>query len=294
MLIAHVSDTHIRNLKYHYEYRQAFEDLYDKLQDQRPDIIVHTGDIAHTKTQLSPEYFELTSEFLNRLANIAPLYVILGNHDGNLKNIERQDAITPIVEALQNNNIHLLKDSGEVEINDEVTLNVLSVFDRDNWKEPSDPSKINVALYHGSISGCETGQGFTITQGDDTASIFKGFDFALLGDIHKRQQMDTEGRVWYAGSTIQQNFGESLRKGYLLWNIHSKDDWTVEFHALRNPRPFISIYLDKNGDLPETHVPRDAYLRIVSQYDLPLTKLRQAVDAAEVKWRPFTSKCKKN
>ena len=140
MLIAHISDTHIRNLKYHYEYRQAFEDLYDKLRDQRPDIIVHTGDIAHTKTQLSPEYFELTSEFLNTLANIAPLYVILGNHDGNLKNSERQDAITPIVEALQNDNIHLLKESGEVEVNDEVTLNVLSVFDRDNWNEPSNPS----------------------------------------------------------------------------------------------------------------------------------------------------------
>ncbi len=288
MLIAHISDTHIRNLKYHYEYRQAFEDLYDKLRDQRPDIIVHTGDIAHTKTQLSPEYFELTSELLNTLANIAPLYVILGNHDGNLKNAERQDAITPIVEALQNNNIHLLKDSGEVEVNDEVTLSVLSVFDRDNWNEPSDPSKINVALYHGSISGCETGQGFTIQQGDDTASIFRGFDFALLGDIHKRQQMDTEGRVWYAGSTIQQNFGESLRKGYLLWNIHSKDDWTVEFHALRNPRPFITINLDQEGELPETHVPRDAYLRIVSHYNLPLTKLRQAVDAAEVKWRPYS------
>ena len=289
MLIAHISDTHIRNLKYHYEYRQAFEDLYDKLRDQRPDIIVHTGDIAHTKTQLSPEYFELTSEFLSELASIAPLYVILGNHDGNLKNAERQDAITPIVEALQNDNIHLLKESGEVEVNDEVTLNVLSVFDRDNWNEPSNPSKINVALYHGSISGCETGQGFTITQGDDTASIFQGFDFAMLGDIHKRQQMDTEGRVWYAGSTIQQNFGESLRKGYLLWNIKSKDDWNIEFHALRNPRPFISIHLDRNGDLPETHVPRDAYLRIVSQYDLPLTKLRQAVDAAEVKWRPFST-----
>ena len=164
MLIAHVSDTHIRNLKYHYEYRQAFADLYDKLRDQKPDIIVHTGDIAHTKTQLSPEYFELTSEFLNTLANIAPLYVILGNHDGNLKNIERQDAITPIVEALDNKNLHLLKDSGEVILENNVVLNVLSVFDRDNWVHPTDKSKINIALYHGSISGCETGQGFTITK----------------------------------------------------------------------------------------------------------------------------------
>jgi len=289
MLIAHISDTHIRNLKYHYEYRQAFEDLYDKLRDQRPDIIVHTGDIAHTKTQLSPEYFEMTSNFLSKLADIAPTIIIAGNHDGNLKNPERQDAITPIIDALQNPNLIFLKDSGEYRFSDEVTFNVLSVFDRDNWREPSDPSKINVALYHGSISGCETGQGFTIQQGDDTASIFGGFDFAMLGDIHKRQQMDTEGRVWYAGSTVQQNFGESLRKGYLLWNINSKDDWTVEFHALHNPRPFVTIYLDQSGDLPETHVPRNAYLRIVSQYDLPLTKLRQAVDAAEVKWRPFST-----
>ena len=50
MRIAHISDTHIRNLKYHYEYKQAFADLYNKLRDQKPDIIVHTGDIAHTKT----------------------------------------------------------------------------------------------------------------------------------------------------------------------------------------------------------------------------------------------------
>ena len=64
MLIAHISDTHIRNLKYHYEYRQAFEDLYDKLRDQRPDIIVHTGDIAHTKTQLSPEYLCACVQYL--------------------------------------------------------------------------------------------------------------------------------------------------------------------------------------------------------------------------------------
>ena len=137
MRIAHISDTHIRNLKYHYEYKQAFVDLYNKLRDQKPDIIVHTGDIAHTKTQLSPEYFELTSEFLASMADIAPLYVILGNHDGNLKNIERQDALTPIVEALNHDNIHLLKDSGETFLEDDIVLNVLSVFDRENWVRPT-------------------------------------------------------------------------------------------------------------------------------------------------------------
>ena len=77
--IAHFADTHIRNLKFHDEYRYVFNQIYKKLLRQKPDYIVHCGDLAHTKTQLSPEYFALASEFLKNLADIAPTYVILGN-----------------------------------------------------------------------------------------------------------------------------------------------------------------------------------------------------------------------
>ena len=98
--IAHIADTHIKNLKYHYEYRIIFKELYEKLEQENPDFIVHCGDLAHTKTQLSPEYFELATEFIKNVADIAPLVLIPGNHDGNLKNSSRQDALTPIVEAL--------------------------------------------------------------------------------------------------------------------------------------------------------------------------------------------------
>ena len=84
--IAHVSDTHIRNLKYHEEYREVFKHLYQVLRQEQHDYIVHCGDIAHTKTQLSPEYFVMASDFLDGLTNIAPLIVIRANHHGNLKN----------------------------------------------------------------------------------------------------------------------------------------------------------------------------------------------------------------
>ena len=178
MKIAHISDTHIRNLKYHYEYKIAFEDLYRKLRQMKPNFIVHTGDIAHTKTQLSPEFFQMCAGFLHNLAEIAPTYIILGNHDGNLKNDTRQDAISPIVDALEHKNLHLLKDSGEVDITDTVTLNVLSVFDRENWRKPTDKSRINIALYHGSIHGCRTSQGFVIQEGEDSVDIFKHFDLS--------------------------------------------------------------------------------------------------------------------
>ena len=286
--LAHVADTHIRNLKYHDEYRVAFKNLYEALLEDQPDCIVHCGDLAHTKTQLSPEYFQLCAEFLSSLANIAPTYVILGNHDGNLKNDNRQDAITPIVNALKHPRLHLLKDSGEIHIDDGLALNVLSIFDRDNWVRPTDTNKINIALYHGAIAGCKTGSNWVMDKGDDDVSIFRDFDFAMLGDIHRQQQLDTEGRVWYCGSTTQQKFSESPLKGYLLWDIETKDEFKVTKRNVANPRPFITIRLNPDGSLPDSHAPRNCRLRLVSKTNLPSDKLRKARSIAEMRWKPYS------
>ena len=133
MKFAHIADTHIRNLKYHYEYKAVFEKLYQILEEEGVDYIIHCGDIAHTKTQISPEFVDMCTKFFRSLADIAPTYVILGNHDGNLKNSSRQDALTPIAEALNHPELHLLKNSGETLLGDSVAINVFSVFDRD-WE----------------------------------------------------------------------------------------------------------------------------------------------------------------
>ncbi len=45
---AHISDTHIRNVKYHEEYRKVFADIYESLENEKPDYIIHSGVIAHT------------------------------------------------------------------------------------------------------------------------------------------------------------------------------------------------------------------------------------------------------
>ena len=286
--IAHISDTHIRNLKYHDEYRHVFNQIYDSLKQEQPDYIVHTGDLAHTKTQLSPEYFEVASNFLKSLADIAPTIMILGNHDGNLKNGDRQDAVTPIIEALQHPNFTLLKNSGEYSPESGITFNVLSVFDRDNWQPPSDNNAINIALYHGAICGSRVGSNYSLDHGEDDIGIFKDFDYAMLGDIHKIQYLDPAGRVWYAGSTVQQNFGESQLKGYLMWNIHSKQKHTVDKRLFRSPRPFVTIEINKDGTLPTADVPRGSRLRLISNYNLPTAKLKRACDYAQVKWSPYS------
>jgi DNA repair exonuclease SbcCD ATPase subunit/DNA repair exonuclease SbcCD nuclease subunit len=286
--IAHISDTHIRNLKFHKQYRVAFEDMYKKLKKLKPDYIIHCGDIAHRKTDISPELVEMTTDFLRNLGAIAPTHVILGNHDGNLRNDNRQDAITPIVEAMEDPNIFLHKFSAEVELNKKITLNVLSVFDKDNWiVEPTNNKKINIALYHGSVSGCKTETGFMLEHGIDI-SILSEFDFALLGDIHKtNQKLDHEGRVRYCGSTIQQNHGETDDKGFLTWDIKDKDTFEVEHHQILNINPFITVVLTPKGKVPKSlELPEGARVRLRSLNQISVDAMRKAQSIVNTKFKP--------
>lgn len=255
MRIAHIADIHIRNYKYHKEYKAAFEDLYVKLREQRVDLICLLGDIAHTKTDISPEFVKMTSDLFIELGKIAPTKIILGNHDLNCKAKARLDAITPIVDALNDKNIELWKYSGIRKCgsylnNDKTVLpvnfNVFSILDPENWTRP-ESGAINIALYHGSISGCTVDNGWVMENGDNNVECFEGHDLVLLGDIHKRQNMDKEGRIAYPGSLIQQNFAEDREKGFLVWNINSKDNIVSEFVPVKNIRPFINVSVENKA-----------------------------------------------
>jgi len=287
MKFAHIADTHIRNLKYHFEYKEVFKQLYKSLLEEKVDYIIHCGDIAHTKTQISPEFVDMCRDFFENLASIAPTYIILGNHDGNLRNGSRQDALSPIVRAINSPNLTLLKEAGETKLDEQFCLNVLSVFDEENWNDPSDPDSINIALYHGAIDKSKTDSNWTLG-GDHSIEIFDNFDFAFLGDIHKTQKLDKEGRIWYAGSTVQQNFGESLDKGYLIWDIESKERFNNKLITFNNPKPFITLKLTKKGNLPKTKITEGARVRIVSESNVSLDKVRKAIEVVKYKHNPET------
>jgi len=285
MKFAHIADTHIRNLRYHTEYRSIFKQLYNSIKEEKVDYIIHCGDIAHTKTQISPEFVDMCSEFLSSLADIAPTYIILGNHDGNLKNSGRLDAISPIVEALEHPNLHLLKNSCEVYLRDGFALNVLSVFDEDNWQDPTNYDNVNIALYHGSISNCQTDSGWVMESGENEIEIFEEFDYAFLGDIHKAQSLDRQGRIRYPGSTVQQNFGEENDKGILIWDIQDGKNFTTKQIIFSNPKPFVTVELE-SGKLPDIEVPKGSRLRLASTESITLENMKRAIDIAKHRYSP--------
>lgn len=249
MKIAHFADIHLRPLDRHDEYRQAFQYFFDNAKILQVDAIVLAGDILHEKTQrITPEVIEMVAWLFTELAKVAPTYIILGNHDGNLKNLHRKDAISPIVKALNNPNINLFLKSGTYPISEKISLCAYSPFDEKGWGgvEP-DQGKINICLFHGSVQGSTTDMGYEL-DGEVETSFFNKYDFTFLGDIHKFQFLDKEKRIAYPGSTLQQNFGESIKNhGFLLWNIRDKHDFDVRHVEIENKRPFVTLEWKKES-----------------------------------------------
>jgi len=83
-----------------------------------------------------------------------------------------------------------------------------------------------------------------------TLDMFEKFNFGMFGDIHKRQFLNDAETIGYCGSTIQQNYGEDLEKGFLFWDIKTRNKFTTKFIQVQNDFPFVNI--DWAGDVVTT------------------------------------------
>jgi len=252
MKIVHIADVHWRGLSRHEEYTASFIEFFNQCKNINPDVIYVGGDIVHSKTQgISPELIDRLSWWFTKMAEICPTHVILGNHDGLMNNKDRQDAISPIISALDNPNIYLYKKSGVYPTGfDGFNWCVFSCFDEEGWQRVRPvPGEINIALFHGAVWGSKTDIDWEI-EGEVTVDLFDNFEFGMLGDIHRRQFLNSKKSIAYCGSTIQQNYGEDSGKGFLLWDIKDKDDFTVSFHEIQHCSPFVTI--DWGGSVKDT------------------------------------------
>ena len=247
--IHHISDIQIRNLRRHREYEEVFNGLYEEVKKNPNNAVAYIGgDIAHSKCEMSPELIDQLSRLFKNLADICPTIIIAGNHDCNLNNLNRMDCLTPIVENLNHPNLHYLKRTGVYTFADTDFI-VWDVWDKEEdyikAKDiPGDNTK--VVLFHGTVDRSETDLGFKLPS-KVKMSMFKGYDLGLLGDIHKRQHLNKEETISYCGSLVQQNHGEDIGKGYLLWDVPARKSEYIEIH---NDYGYYTINID-NGKLPD-------------------------------------------
>lgn len=267
--IAHTGDLHIRFGSRHEEYATVFERTVKDIQKEQPRRIVITGDLFHLKISLSPLAIELASKFLSDLSKIAPVDIIVGNHDFNEQDLNQGNTIRVLMLGKENYyiidkntkkipipengyGVYFYNDSGFYDIDDELVYGVYSLWDHEILTlSKKEPGKKYVALYHGPVYGCMSDNGFQL-KGDELIKItaFNNFDIVMLGDIHEYQAFERNGveSAAYSSSLLQQNFGESLNKGYLMWNL---DTCTHEQRFIPNDYGYSKLNISQGENVWE-------------------------------------------
>lgn len=261
--IYHLSDIHIQLYKRHQEYREVFQRVYNYLNAEKlaagidinkntdiPFIVVITGDILHSKADLSPECIQLTYNFIKMLSSIMPVVLIAGNHDININNRDRLDSLTPILADLPSvHPVFYLLETGIYQLanilfyyssilESKITIQPRTNQTKDNF--------VHIGLYHGRVNGAVYFNGIEcqepITSGNKTVTpaAFSEYDMTLLGDIHKHQFLTPN--IAYAGSLIQQNIGEDITgHGLIKWSLSTHTGTHI---PVANDWSYVNIHVD--------------------------------------------------
>jgi len=265
--IFHLSDIHICALKRHHEYQEVFNRLYieiNKLKNNNSAIVI-TGDLLHEKDNLKPETFLFAQKFLLDLEKICDTVILMpGNHDMIENNPDRIDSLTPIVRGT---GVYYLLYSGAYKFGN-IIFGVSSLRDKKDVKRSDIPNFKNciyIALFHGMVDGCKTDTGWVCNMNHSTRgkkiSYFNGYDYVLLGDIHRMQFFGK--RIAYAGSLIQQNKGENIEgHGMIVWDL--KND-TSKFVPIHNDYGFVDVYAKENKMIEKKKLPPKPSIRLFAE-----------------------------
>ena len=277
MKLLHTADWHLgaklgRHDRTH-DHRTALRALLDIAAAERPDLIVHAGDLFDAYRPPYPA-LRLGVTALQRLAQIAPTVVISGNHDSGalfqvLDDMGRM-ASPRRLRFVTRPRVLEFDDLAEVPvalacvpfippgaITDYATADALR-FEGDyadgiralndrvigRAREAAGPHGIVLYTAHLHVDGARPGNSerrFTV--GEDHATHTKGLHRALycaFGHIHDPQQLPGSARGRYAGSLVPLDYGESRQSKHAVV-VAIGDDVRVGERELPPGRPLESF-----------------------------------------------------
>jgi exonuclease SbcD len=225
--------------------------IEEKAAEVHPNLIVIAGDINHRASD--PNGRNQAAEHIQKLADIAPVLIVRGNHDapGDLMIFARLQAKNKIWVHETPNTLVFKESESHI-----VAIHTMPWFTKTAWlathkeesKESSDRAvgdlalqyiqnvvlntpgvDVHILVAHLMINGARVqnhqpliGQGVTVGQYDlPEAGLFA----AILGHIHLKQEF-TSPRFFYNGSIAALNYGETPDKYFSILDTHSGDvEW---------------------------------------------------------------------
>ena len=309
MKLMHLSDLHlgkrVNGFSMIADQRFVLDQILDMAAKEKPDAVLLCGDI-YDKTVPSAEAVELFDEFLSRLAALAPVAAISGNHDsaerlafggrllekarvhlspvydGTVSSVELTDGYGPV-------RIHLLPflkiahvrrfypDAG-IETTTDAIRTALSGIDLEDGAR-------HVLLAHQLVTGSERCESEELSIGGSEnveASAFDGFDYVALGHLHGPQRAGGP-HIRYCGTMLKYSFSEAdHHKSVTFVELGEKGSLEITTRpltALRDMKVIRGTYEELmarsyyyNTDLPESYL----HIILTDEEDVPeaLSRLR--------------------
>lgn len=204
----------------------------------KPDFVVVLGDLLHCHERVHTNVLNKAYSFINRIRKLAPVYVLVGNHDyiNNSQFLSDNHWMNALKEW---DNVHIVDKGMSCTTNFGKFIfcpyvfpgrfcEALDLIDKD-WKSARS------IFCHQEFYGCKMGA-ITSVEGDkwDTE-----YPFVISGHVHDKQRL--QENIYYTGSSIQHAYGESHDKTIALCHFTQHID--VECIDLNLPRKKI-IYMD--------------------------------------------------
>lgn len=302
MKLMHLSDLHlgkrVNGFSMIADQRHVLEQILALAGEEKPDAALLCGDI-YDKTVPSAEAVELFDEFLSRLAEHCPTYIISGNHDsaerlafggrlmekagvylspvydGTVATVSQKDEfgtvcfhLLPFLKPAQ---VRRFYPGETIETYTDAVRAALSGIDLHDGNR-------HVLLAHQFVTGSERCESEELSVGGSDnvdAEVFAGFDYVALGHLHGAQRAGGE-HIRYCGTMLKYSFSEAKhRKSVLFAQLGEKGSLTVstrELNPLRDLKELRGTYEELMSrsfyygtDLPESYL----HITLTDEEDVP-------------------------
>ena len=302
MKLMHLSDLHlgkrVNGFSMIADQRHVLEQILALAGEEKPEAALLCGDI-YDKTVPSAEAVELFDEFLSRLAEHCPVYIISGNHDsaerlafggrlmekagvylspvydGTVATVSQKDEfgtvcfhLLPFLKPAQ---VRRFYPEETIESYTDAVRAALSGIDLADGNR-------HVLLAHQFVTGSERCESEELSIGGSDnvdAEVFAGFDYVGLGHLHGAQRAGGE-HIRYCGTMLKYSFSEAKHcKSVLFAQLGEKGSLTVstrELKPLRDLKEIRGTYEELMSrsyyygtDLPESYL----HITLTDQEDVP-------------------------
>ena len=302
MKLMHLSDLHlgkrVNGFSMIADQRHVLEQILALAGEEKPDAALLCGDI-YDKTVPSAEAVELFDEFLSRLAEHCPVYVISGNHDsaerlafggrlmekagvylspvydGTVATIQQKDEygtvcfhLLPFLKPAQ---VRRFFPEETIESYTDAVRAALSGIDLHDGNR-------HVLLAHQFVTGSERCESEELSIGGSDnvdAAAFEGFDYVALGHLHGAQRAGGE-HIRYCGTMLKYSFSEAKHcKSVVFAELGERGSLTVsnrELKPLRDLKELRGTYEELMSrsyyygtDLPESYL----HITLTDEEDVP-------------------------